>query len=93
MGVKGGRLKIPEFLKGDSAAEEILSVWKLNGPQTVLVEPGTWDDPAAWGLLLVDIARHVSKAFEQNTDISKQDAFKRIMEGFNAEISSPTDDF
>jgi hypothetical protein len=93
MGKNDGRLKVPEFLASDARAEEVLSIWKSDGPQTVLVECDAWDDPAAWGLLLVDVARHVSKSFEQNKNIRKEDAFKRIMEGFNAELASPTDDF
>jgi hypothetical protein len=50
-----------------------------------------WSDPAAWGLLLVDIARHASLAYEREGR-DRAETLARIREGFDAEWSSPTDE-
>jgi Domain of unknown function (DUF5076) len=43
----------------DATARAILRVWAGPGlPQQVTLNV-PWDDPAAWNLVLVDIARHV----------------------------------
>ena len=42
-------------------------------------------------LMLVDIARHVAKAYENTGDLSEEAALKRIKELFDAEWASPTD--
>lgn len=52
----------PPLAKEDGTVE-ILRVWGgRNLPQQYSLLP-TWDDPAAWGMLLVDIARHAAKAY------------------------------
>ncbi|MEM7801843.1 MAG: DUF5076 domain-containing protein, partial [Chloroflexota bacterium] len=56
----------PPPISEDEHAHEIMRVWGgANMPvQTILNL--TWEDPAAWGLLLVDIGRHVSKVYAQH---------------------------
>jgi hypothetical protein len=49
-----------------------------------------WEDPAAWGLMLVDIARHVARAHGQEGE-DEEEVFQRILAGFHAEIQLPTD--
>lgn len=73
-------------------AFEILRVWGgSNLPQQYAINT-TWDDPGAWGLLLVDIARHASKAYEAAGSTTEKEALSRIKQIFDAEWSSPTDD-
>jgi hypothetical protein len=48
-----------------------------------------WDDPGAWGLLLVDIARHAAQAYARN-GVGRDQALARIKELFDAEWSRPT---
>jgi hypothetical protein len=47
-------------------------------------------DPAAWGLALVDIARHAAKAYALNGTLQEDAALARIKQAFDAEWSSPT---
>ena len=49
-----------------------------------------WSDPAAWGFLLVNIARHAARAYERSGRDASE-VLARIREGFDAEWSSPTD--
>lgn len=71
-------------------AKEVLRVWAAHGsPQQFTLQP-TWEDPAAWGLLLSDLARHVAKAYAAQ-GLSEAQAFERIVAGLQAELSNPTD--
>lgn len=71
---------------------EILRVWGgTNLPQQYALNT-TWDDPGAWGLLLMDIARHASKAYDSAGHITEQEALSRIKQIFDAEWGSPTDE-
>lgn len=50
----------------------------------------TWSDPAAWGILIADLAKHAAKAYE-GQDWSFEEALARIKAGFDAEWTSPSD--
>jgi Domain of unknown function (DUF5076) len=68
---------------------EILRVWAdPDGPQqlTLITQ---WEDPGAWGLLLVDIARHAAQAYARE-GVDRARALARIKELFDAEWASPT---
>ena len=69
---------------------EVLRVWAApDGPQDLTLRTN-WNDPAVWGLLLVDIAQHVSRAYAANGHDQKR-VLARIKAGFDAEWSNPTD--
>jgi hypothetical protein len=44
----------------------------------------TWEDPAAWGLLLVDVARHATQAYARERNDPKQ-VIQHIRQLFDAE--------
>ena len=69
---------------------EVLRVWAGEAQSQQCVLQTTWSDPMAWGLLLVDIARHVARAYA-GSGFSEEEALKRIKSGFDAEWNSPTD--
>jgi len=75
----------------ENGAFEILRVWGGNDLPQQFALNTTWDDPAAWGLLLVDIARHTAKAYEHKGNITQQEALIRIKQLFDAEWEAPTD--
>ena len=52
---------------------------------------GLWKDPAAWGIALVDLAKHIAIAYAQTTDVSEHETLARIRAGFDAEWGNPTD--
>ena len=75
----------------DNNAFEILRVWGgENLPQQFSLNT-TWDDPGAWGLLLVDMARHTAKAYENTGGISEKEALNRIKELLDSEWNAPSD--
>lgn len=58
---------------------------------TFMVTP-TFDDPGVWGMLLVDIAHHVARAYEAGwKDITKEEILERIKEIFDKEWDDPSD--
>ena len=82
----------PPLLAGDKSAQEILRVWVAPEWAQMQVALLTHhSDPAVWGVALVDIARHVAKAYELAGSLSENDALSRIRQVFDAEWSAPTD--
>ena len=86
-------LAIPPAAQRDKASFEVLRVWIAEQGQHVSIQSGAWDDPFAWGIVLADLARHIALAHEmQDQKIDKQAFLERLLEGFSAEIDSPTDE-
>ena len=81
----------PPIAETNPEAIEILRVWTAPGSPQQLTLRTAWEDPAAWGLLLADIARHAALAYKREGRDATE-VLKRIRQGFDAEWSSPTDD-
>ena len=82
-------LNPPPIAKSQPNSVEILRVWAVpDGPQQLTLIT-KWDDPGAWGLVLVDVARHAAQAYARN-GVGRERALARIKELFDAEWSSPT---
>ena len=75
---------------GDGAME-ILRVWQSEQGQQFSLQVGVWQDPAAWGLLLADIARHAASAYAQCYGYDKESTFSRIVAGLRVELEDPSD--
>lgn len=89
---KANELPIPPAAEADDAAVELTRVWAAGGKQHVSLATGIWQDAAAWGLMLVDLARHIAIAYAQAEDLDPQHVLSRIKEGFDAEWENPTDE-
>jgi Domain of unknown function (DUF5076) len=85
-------LLIPDAALQDPNSFEFLRVWVANKALHVSLAAGVWKDPAALGILLADLARHVASACEQNAGLDKRTTLERIKDGFGAEFESPTDE-
>ncbi|MBE3038142.1 MAG: DUF5076 domain-containing protein [Chloroflexi bacterium] len=86
-----GELPIPGVAADDGTAVEIVRVWVAKRAQHVSVATGVWEDPAAWGIMLVDLAKHIAKAYSQTQGHDYASALARIKEGFDVEWDSATD--
>jgi hypothetical protein len=84
-------LVIPPAVHSDPKAKELLRVWAAHGKQHVSLATLVWEDPAAWGIMVVDLCRHVALAFQQTTGRDPVEVLARIREGFDAEWEEPTD--
>jgi len=87
------RLTLPPAAQRDKAAFEVLTVWIAEHGQHVSIRSGAWEDPFAWGIVLADLARHITNAhILQHPETDKENFFARLLEGFHAEIENPTDE-
>jgi len=83
----------PPAASRDKASFELLRVWVAEQGQHVSLRSGAWEDPFAWGIVLADLARHIVNAESMHRkELDKDAFFERMLEGFHAEIESPTDE-
>jgi hypothetical protein len=86
------QLPIPGPAREDSRALELLRVWAAGGKQHVSLATGIWDDAANWGIMLVDLAKHIANSYQQTTRTPHSVALRRLKEGFDAEWGTATDE-
>ena len=89
--MNGHETPIPPAALNDPNARELIRVWAASGKQHLSLATGLWNDPAAWGIMLVDLARHLARAYEQEQGFDREAALARIREGMDAEWSSDSD--
>ncbi len=86
-------LDVPPIAQRDKAAFELIRVWIAEGGQHVSLRSGVWDDPAYWGVMLADLAKHIVKAhILQDESLDAEDFLERLRQGFETEIDSETDE-
>ena len=85
------QLPPPPIADIEQEAVEVLRVWAAPGKPQQLTLRVTWKDAGAWGLMLVDIARHAAKAYAKEGQ-DPAVVLTRIREMFDAEWSVPTDE-
>lgn len=83
------QLRIPEPARTDAKSFELLRVWVAHQDQHISIRTGVWDDPAAWGVMLADLARHIANAFEKFENRDPLRVLEAIKAGFEAEMQSP----
>jgi hypothetical protein len=85
-------MPIPPRPSPGSPSVDIARVWAAEGELHVSLTAEVWEDPAAWGIMLVDLARQVAEAYERSRGISHQQALARLREGFDDEWGNLTDE-
>jgi len=85
------QLPIPEPARKDPESFELLRVWIAHKGQHVSLLADMWDDPAAWGILLADLAQHVANAYHDQKGFDRAKTLERIKAGLDVELNSPTD--
>ena len=85
-------LLIPPKIGQSPEAFEILRVWLARTGPHFSVLPDVWEDPAAWGLLLADVARHVANGLSGGNTSKRDAVLSRIRNGIDAELAHPTTD-
>ncbi|MGO4705221.1 DUF5076 domain-containing protein [Microvirga sp. 2MCAF38] len=69
---------------------EILRASVVEGAVSIALRRA-FDDPFTWGVLLVDLARHASRVYAMETDLSEEEAMAEITAGIQAELEDPSD--
>jgi hypothetical protein len=83
-------LGIPPDAHENAAAAEILRAWSVNGGLHVSLKP-SFENPAIWGLLLVDLARHAARAYAVEGRQSEASVLRDIRRTLDAEWQHSTD--
>src|SRR3954464_3640028 len=81
---------LPPDVMGRDDAVEVLRAFVLDGGLSIAFTRA-FDEPDLWGLLLVDIARHAARAYARESAFTEDEALRRIIDMFDAEIERPTD--
>jgi len=83
-------LDAPPIAKNIQAVE-VLRVWAMPGQTQEVTLKTTWKSPAAWGLMLADVARHAANAYA-NEGHNHEEVISAIRKMFDAEFANPTDE-
>ena len=83
-------LPIPDAVSKANRSMEMARIWIADGHQVVALSPNLWSDPGSWGLIFVDMARHLSKQYAE-AGKSEAEVLSRIRAAFDAEWNHPTD--
>lgn len=83
-------LNIPPPADTEPDAHELLRVWRYSEGECVSLDVDPKLDPGAWGIILVDLARHVARAYTQRGIGSDRDNYARVLAGLIAELRSPS---
>jgi hypothetical protein len=83
-------LTVPPFVQ-ETGGTEVLRAFVDSQNGLSISLKSAFEDPATWGLLLVDVARHVARAYAGQSEVSEREALDRIREMFDAEWQRPTD--
>ena len=81
---------LPPDVIGRDDATEVLRAFVVDGGLSIAFQRA-FEEPDMWGMLLVDIARHAARVFAREGDYTEEDALRRIVDLFEAEIARPTD--
>jgi hypothetical protein len=81
---------LPPDVIGRDDATEVLRTFVLEGGLSIAFTRA-FDEPDIWGMLLVDIARHAARAYARESEFTEDEALRRIVDMFEAEIARPTD--
>lgn len=81
---------LPPDVIGREDATEVLRAFVIDGGLSIAFTRA-FEEPDMWGLLIVDIARHAARAYARESAFTEEEALRRIIDMFEAEIARPTD--
>jgi hypothetical protein len=68
----------------------VLRAFVVDGGLSVSLQRA-FDEPHVWGVLLVDLARHVARIYAEEAEMTEEHAMAEIRRMFDAEWDRPTD--
>ena len=74
----------------DVGGHEVLRAFVVNGGLSVSLQRA-FDKPHTWGVLLVDLARHVARIYAEEAEMTEEHALEEIRRMFDAEWDRATD--
>lgn len=85
-----GEIPIPPVAAQTPDSREVARVWIANGGCHVTLW-SAFEDPAMWGMLIADLARHAARSTAADKICSEKEALQAIVTYFNREMEQPTD--
>jgi hypothetical protein len=88
-------LEVPPGAKSDRQATELIRAWAAHGGLQCSLNINAWSGEQTtigWGIVLSDIARHVSHALYESRQLDRTRTLAEIQRVFNSELESPTAD-
>jgi hypothetical protein len=85
-------LEIPAAAYTDPNSVEMLRAWIAEKQLHCSMNVGEWhrdgrhDERLAWGLLLADVASHLSSEMQQATGLDAEESLRLIASSFNQEV-------
>ena len=90
------QLQVPAAARNDRRSFELLRVWVANAEQHISLRAGIWNDPAAWGTMLADLAGHIANTFEQSAapgaKPDRRELLARMKQALDAEWDNSSDE-
>lgn len=83
-------LDAPPMSREDPGAVELVRFWVTPDMATQVSLRTAFEDPNAWGILLVDLANHVADAYGREGE-DRDRVLARIKDAFDEEWDNPTD--
>ncbi len=85
----------PPAAASDPNSTELLRLWAANEDLDVAIKIGIYhdqghDEANAWGIIMSDFARHVSRALAQRYGKNEEQEMAKIRDSFLREIAAPT---
>src|SRR4051812_4236220 len=87
-------LPVPTDVAADPDAVEMIRAWIADGALqcSLRIGAGEFAAPAAWGVLLADVARHVANAHHERDQAKVDVTISAIVEAFEDELARPSDE-
>jgi len=83
---------MPRPLINEPKAVELARIWAVaGGGQHVSLTPAFTPDPASWGIMMVNLIKHVASAYHQTKGLDPNETLNRIKASFGSEGSNPPD--
>jgi hypothetical protein len=77
---------------GDPTAMEVLRAWLIAEQLQCSLRADVFEDPASWGAVLADVARHVALALQEADGSDSGGTLRTIGEAFARELASPAEE-
>ena len=90
-------LIIPPAAQRDDEATQLISAWAAEKGLHCTLNIGLWhesgrDEPASWGILLSDLARHAASALQERYGLDSGESLAQIRRAIEMELGDPTSD-
>ena len=80
------QLEPPAAATEDARSFELLRLWYARNEQHIALREDVWDDPAAWGVLLADLARQIATDLANGHALDATQTLARIRLALDAEL-------